>query len=257
MDLQIKNVLGVVLIIALVIGGYSAFSLSRSYAKAVSPTASRSFSVSGEGKAFAVPDIAEFSFSVITQGGNDLDKLQTDNNKKVAQAIEFVKTSGVKEADIKTSNYNVNPRYEYFNCASGYTCPPAKIVGYEINQTVTVKARDFDKVGTILSGVVTKGANSVSGLNFTIDNPEQVKNEARTKAIEQAKRQAKEVAKAGGFRLGKLISIDEFGNYPVMMESMSYGRGGAVDAAVKAVPAPIEAGSNEVVVNVTLRYAIK
>lgn len=258
MDTQIKNILGMVTIAALVVATGSAIVFTKSFSKSVSPTGSRSFSVQGEGKSVAVPDVAEFYFSVITDRSGSLTELQKENNEKMNKAIEYVKSQGVEERDIKTSGYDVNPQYEYFQCRAGGTCPPPKIKGYQVNQTVRVKVRDFDKVGTILSGVVQNGANSVTSLQFTLEDPYAAQNAARKEAIARAKTQAEQVAKAGGFRLGKLISIDDNGGYSPMV-AVSYGRGGAtMDSAVaKESVANVQPGSDEVVMTVTLRYEIK
>ena len=246
MNEKLKNYLGI-----------SAFSYSRTYSRMVEPGGYRSFSVVGDGKAVAVPDIATFTFSVLTEGGKDLATLQDQNSKKVNAAIDYVKSQGVKEADIKTATYNLEPRYEYSNC--GYRsdvsiCPPPEIVGYTIRQSVAVKIRDFSTIGTMLRGVVSKGINNVSQLNFTIDDPTSVENEARAEAIAKAKTKAKEIAKAGGFSLGRLISISENGVTPMpyYAKTATLGIGGG-DVAV----APeIEPGSEEVNVSVTLSYEI-
>ena len=259
MDKQIKNILGMVLIGFLVVSGLLAILLTQIVYKSVDPASNRTFSVNGEGEALAVPDIAKFSFGVISQGGVNLDALQEDNIKKTNSIIAYLKEEGVQDEDIKTSGYNVNPQYQYFECRSG-ACPPPKIVGYEINQQVQVKVRDLTEAGSFLSGVVARGANNVSGLNFTIEDPLAVQNEARKEAIERAQAQAEEVAKAGGFRLGKLIAIQENGGgYPTPY--MAYGRGGddmAMGSAEnKAIELSVAPGSNEVIVNVTLVYEIK
>ena len=185
----------------------------------------------------------------------DMKKKNTD---KVNKANVYVKSQGVDAKDIKTSGYNVNPRYQYYPCNERTVCPPASIVGYEVSQTVTVKVRDFAKVGALLAGVVTEGANSVSSLVFRQEDPAASQNEARQEAITEAKVHAKAVAKAGGFRLGKLLSIEEAGGYYPMY---AYGRGGAEADSVQNVKlqaAPvIEPGTEEVRMQVVLRYEIK
>lgn len=235
----------------------------RAYSRAAEPSSFRSFSASGEGKIVAIPDVAQFTFSVLTQGGKDLGTLQKENTTKVNRAIGVMKAAGVEEKDIKTEQYSVEPRYKYFDCRIAYdgsgvsACPPPEIVGYTVQQSVSVKARDFGKVGAMLADVVTSGANSVSQLNFTMDDPTEVQSQARAEAIQKAKIKAKAIARAGGFSLGKLLSIDESGPSPIYY---GYGMGGAkLEAAMDSVAAPapaIEAGSQEVKVNVTLRYEI-
>ncbi len=258
MDTQIKNIMGIVVIGALVVAALSAALFTWAFTRSVDPAATRSFSVQGEGKSIAIPDVAEFYFSVISDGEGGLSVLQKTNNEKMNKAVAYVKSQGVDDKDIKTSDYNVNPQYEYFPCREGGTCPPPRIKSYQVSQTVRVKVRDFDRVGDILSGVVQNGANSVSSLQFTLEDPYVAQNAARKEAIARAKAQAEQVAKAGGFRLGKLISIEDAGGYSPIMP-LAYGRGGAVNAvAVKetAVANP-EPGSDEVVMHVVLRYEIK
>lgn len=268
MNIQFKGFLSVAAGFAMLAIGYAALSFSGAYSRSIQPSSFRSFSVSGEGKAVVVPDIAQFSFSVVTQGGEDLASLQTQNTEKTNKAIKFIKDQGIKDEDIKTQQYDVQPRYQYYNCnptiyregvTASQPCPPPDIVGYTITQSVEVKIRDFEKIGDIMSGVIENGANQVSSLNFTLDDPASAENDARAEAIEEAQKKAEAVAEAGGFRLGRLLSIDEGYAGPYYPEA--YGRGGAMSfdtvAESKALPAPsIEAGSQDVVINVVLRYEI-
>lgn len=261
MEQKIKNYVGWATIFALVVVSVSAWIYAGSFAKQTDPASMRTFSVSGDGKVISVPDVATFTFSVITEGGKNLGELQKQNVEKVNKAIAFIKDNDVDEKDIKTEQYNVEPRYQYSNCSiyGGSVCPPAQIVGYTVRQSVLVKVRDFEKAGDIISGVVEKGANSVSQLQFTIDDPTKVLANARKQAIEKAKEKAEQIADAGGFSVGKLISIDEGGYYPTMYRNAkvtsetAYGMGGA-----DMSPSPaIEPGSQEVTVTVNLRYEIK
>jgi uncharacterized protein len=250
--------IAIVLIAFLFAAGYLCYVSA--YSKSVGPSSYRSFSVSGEGKITTIPDIAQFTFSVITEGAKDIAASQKDNTNKTNKAIDFLKAQGVEAKDIKTLSYSLDPRYQTYSCnykmeVGSQPCPPSEIVGYTITQTVSVKIRDFTKIGDILSGVITNGANSVSSLSFAIDDQTAVENQAREQAITKARDQAALVAKVGGFRVGKLISIDE--SYTPYY---AYGKGGSDVAMSSAIPqaAPtIEAGSQEVTVNVTLRYEIE
>lgn len=256
MDEKIKNALGGVAVIVGVLLTFATASYVSSYAKSVDPSSFRDFSVAGDGKAVIVPDVARFSFSVITEGGKDVGMLQQENTKKVNAINAYVKTEGVGEKDIKTLNYNIDPRYQYFSCSGdGKPCPPPEIVGYTINQSVQVTVRDFSKIGALLSGVVANGANSVSQLTFTVDDPTMVQNEARAEAIVKAKQKAQGLAAAGGFRLGKLLSIEESSSqppypYPMYDKAMGFGGGGSIAPA-------IEPGSQEISVSVILRYEMR
>lgn len=250
METKIKNYLGIAIIGTLIAGTYGILSFVRSY-EAVTETSS--FSTSAEGKTVAIPDIAQFSFSVITQGGMNLQEIQSENTNKANAAIAFVKSEGINLKDIITQGYNVEPRYQYFDCSGRQSsvCPPYEIAGYTITQSVLVKVRDFEKIGDLLSGVVQNGANTVSQLSFTVEDPADLENQAREKAIIKAKEKAKSIAKAGGFRLGKLLSINEGSYYPIRMFSTA-------ESKDEATPTPtIEPGSYDITINVTLTYEIK
>lgn len=261
MDNKIKNYLGFAIIIGVIAFSTAMLSYVRSYSRSIEPSTFRSFSVSGEGKVVAIPDVAQFTFSLITQGGKDIAALQRENTDKVNAIIGFIKSKNIEAKDIKTQNYNLDPRYQYFSCPfesrDAKPCPPPEIVGYMITQTVSVKIRDFSKIGDVLAGVVEKGANNVSQLSFEIDEPTKIQNEAREEAIKKAKEKANLIAKAGGFKIGRLLSINEgFSPIPVGRHFLDMeAKGGASSAPL---PAPvIEPGSQEVFVNVNLIYEIR
>lgn len=258
-----KSYMYVALTIALLAGAYAALSYVSTYSASVEPSSFRSFTVTAQGKVIAVPDVAEFNFSVVTEGGKDVGSLQKTNTEKMNKAIDFVKSNGVDVKDVKTSGYSISPRYQYYNCGqyingSVQPCPPAEIVGYTVTQNVDVKIRDFSAIGDILSGVVRNGANTVSQLQFTIDDPEKTRSDARADAIEKAKVQAEEIADAAGFSVGRLLSVDESGYSPVYYNNMRSVKAMAGGIADEAALAPvIEPGSEDVNVTVTLRYEIK
>lgn len=255
---QIKNYLYITIILALLLGAAASIKYVSAYSRSIQPSSFRSFNVSGDGKEVVVPDVGQFSFGVVTEGGKDIAKLQKENTDKINKAIEFLKGKNIDKKDITTENYSVDPRYQYFNCVSGRVCPPAEITGYSVSQTVSVKIRNFDVIGDTLSGVVQNGANNVSQLQFTIDDPTEVQNLARAKAITKAQAKAKAIAKAADFGLGRLLSIDEGSQpSPAPLGMGGYGIGGEM-ARDKAVSVPsIEPGAREVNVNVTLTYEIQ
>jgi uncharacterized protein YggE len=255
MDNKIKNYLGIAIIVSIIVVALAAAFSANSFSDAVRFSAQRNFSVSSDGKAVGIPDIAEFTFSVITEGGKNVGALQKENSDKMNKAIDFLKAQKIDSQDIKTQNYSLEPRYQYCSYVAGKTCPPPEIVGYSLTQTASVKIRDFSKISDILSGVVASGANSVSQLSFKVDDSTSLENQARTEAIQKAKQKAETVAKAGGFTLGRLLSIDEGGGYvPAYRYNVSSEMGGG---SVESVTPKIEPGSQEVSVSVTLRYEIK
>jgi hypothetical protein len=263
MDERVKNALGIVGVVAVALIAIA--SLTAAGALSRSATAGATFSVSGQGKASGVPDVAQFTFSVTTQGGLDIASLQRENIAKANEAIEFLKSEDVEAKDIETLGYDIQPRYQSFNCrpqpfspgAEVQPCPPSEIVGYTVTQTVQVKARDFSKTGSLISGVTERGANSVSGLNFTVDNPSQLQNEARAKAIQDAKEQAKSMAKAGGFKLGRLVLVSENGGHMPFARDLALESMANVGSSAPAPTPSLEPGSEQATAMVTLTYEIR
>ena len=216
--------------------------------------------VSGEGKIYAKPDVALISLGVTVQGSTvaDVTKKNTD---KMNAVIAVVKALKVDEKDIQTTNYSLTPNYSSQTLIysmpvlqSGNSTPT--IIGYTLEQDMQVKIRDFTKIGDIISQATASGANLVGSLQFTIDNPEQFKDQARAVAIKQAKINAQNLTKESGIDLGKLINVYESSSpYPVMYNSVSKAMGaGAVDSA----PVPtVQPGQQEIDVTINLTYQVR
>ncbi|MFA5967039.1 MAG: SIMPL domain-containing protein [Patescibacteria group bacterium] len=241
---------------ALIVFALSAVAYVYAYSRTMQPASA--FSVSAEGKVVMVPDTAKFTFTVVTQGGTDPVKLQKDNTTKVNAIIKYLQDQGIDKKDIKTEGYYLNPQYSYPVCREG-ACPPPKINGYEVRNITSVKTKDLDKAGALLSGVTEKGANEVSGLELTVDDKTAVENQAREEAMKKATDKARSMAKAGGFRLGRLLSIDEYSPGGVT-PMYGYGMGGGektISSPTPAVDVNVQPGSQEFIVNVNLRYEIR
>lgn len=220
---------------------------------------SRTFTVDGESTVNVTPDVAQFSVSLVTEGGKNVGEIQKQNIDKMNTVNAYLKDMGVEKKDLQTTQYSLSPRYSYPNCVRDgqSVCPPPSISGYTLNQSLSVKVRDLEKLGDILSGVVDKGANSVSGVNFVVDDPAVARNQARGEAIAKAKRNAMDIAKAGGFRVGKMTSLYEDQGSPVSpMYNYAEGMGGAAKS-MDAMAPTIEPGTNETKVHVTITYEIR
>ena len=246
----------VLLIVAL--GAYTQFTFKQARYFYSGPVI---INVVGEGEAIAVPDIATFTFSVRKEAA-DATTAQSQS-AEIANAItEYLEEAGIEERDVKTLYYNLNPRYEYPQriCAAGSYCPPGErtLVGYEVHQTMQVKVRDTDQAGTLISGVGERGATDVSGLQFTIDDEESIKAEAREKAIADAKEKAKKLADDLGVRVVRMTGFwEDQGAYP-------YGYGGDVrmESAMMSmdgggVAPSLPVGENTTTVRVNVSYEVK
>lgn len=208
-------------------------------------------SVQGQGKVTAVPDIATLNFGVQTGRQKTADvamRMLTENMTKV---VEAVKAAGVEEKDITTQYLSLNPSYDW---NEGRRIDQ----GFEASQSLVVKVRDLKSISTVLDAAIKAGANQAGSVGFTIDDPEDLRQEAREQAIADAKMKAQKLAADLGVTLGRMQGFWEDqsynGNYVMRAEAMDagggYGGGGPVAP-------PIPAGEQEVNVNVNITYKIR
>jgi hypothetical protein len=150
---------------------------------------------------------------------------------------------------MQTSNFSVQPLYEQ-NPAGVPQTEPAKIIGYQVFNQVTVIVRDLGKLGTALDAFVTSGVNEMYGVNFGIANPDPLTDEARDDAVKDAARKAALMAKSAGVKLGRIMSISESSSAPP--QPMYRAR-----AAMAAEAVPVAAGEQVLSADATLVYEIE
>lgn len=211
---------------------------------------SRTIAVSAQGKTTASPDLAELSFSVVTQGQNPA-TLSTANNDKMNAVLQFVKSQAIADADIKTTSYDLSPNYQWDkNTQRNY------ITGYTLTQTVEVKVRDLSKVASVIGGLAPLGVNQIGGVAFTFADEEKVLAAARADAFAKAIAKAKEMAAAAGVSLGRVVNVAESNYIPYKSYSLSsesaMGMGGAVPSAAPT----IQPGTQDITDNVSIVYEL-
>lgn len=209
------------------------------------------FSATATGKVFAKPDIANLTVGIKTEAKATAAEAVKDNTKKMNEIIEALKKVGIEEKDIKTTNYNLNPVYDWSTSRQ-------ILRGYEISQNVAVKIRDLDKIGEAIAKTTEKGANQIGNIEFTIDDEYELKAQARDGAIEKATEKAKEIAAKTGMKLGKIVNVyeNQVYNQPIYAnyaKDMAYGLGGASEISAPT----IQTGQNEVSVEVTVVWEVK
>jgi hypothetical protein len=219
--------------------------------KAIGSQNFNQISVSGVGKIKTSPDIASLTLGIETNG-KEIKDITQKNVTVMNKIIEGLKGLGIEPKDIQTTQYSVDSQYNWTEDAGRV------LIGYKISQNVDVKIRDFTKVGDVLNMATENGANVVNSLQFTIEDPEQLKAIAREDAIKQAKEKAATLAKQTGIKLGDIVNVyeDSYGYndmaYTESAKTMSVaGMGGS------AVPAQIETGEKEITVTINLTYKVK
>jgi uncharacterized protein YggE len=208
----------------------------------------RRMTLTGIGKVFVVPDMATISLGVSSFDKKASVAMRT-NSSAMAQVFGKLKEAGVEERDIQTSQLSLNPRWER---QSSNKQP--HITGYEAINTVTVRVRALDSVGTVLDVLTQAGANRINRISFGIQKPRPHQDEARKRAVADARSKAELYAQAAGVTLGSIISISENGVAPqpramARMEMDSMGGGGAA--------VPVSKGELGLQAHITIVYEIK
>lgn len=217
-----------------------------------------SITVSGEGEVTALPDIATITLTV-RESAKTVPEAQKLVETKIAQALKDISALGVDKKDTKTLSYTINPKYEQQQVATycvGYNCPPIKTVvtGYEVAESMQIKVRKIDQAGTVIGVIGKANITEVSGPEFTLEDMDKAKADAKALAIAQALEKAKVTAQSLHVGLGSIISFseDSVNRYPVMYEAkaMSVGAGVASDS----VTVPL--GESVIKSNVTITYSL-
>jgi hypothetical protein len=205
----------------------------------------RTLSVSGNGEVKAAPDQAQLSTGVVTQGRNASDALQA-NARAMNAIFDMLKSAGIAEKNIQTSNFSVSPRY-----ADSKNGAPQHIVGYDVSNTVTVLADKLDKVGPTIDALVAAGSNQIDGPTFSIADPGPLLAKAREAAVKDAMARAETLARAAGVSLGPITSISESGGYsqPQPMYKMAM-------SANAAPSTPVAGGEQSVSASVSMTWEI-
>jgi uncharacterized protein YggE len=256
-----QNITKVVKGVLITLGFLSLFLLISTIAKWDSLSdnnmAFNTINVAGTGEVIVIPDVAVFSFTV-TETSETVDTAQSLATSKINKALDALKAAGVEEKDLKTESYNIYPEYKWNQgiCYMG-SCPDGReeLVGYTVSQTTQVKVRDTKKAGEMLTLVGANGISNVSGLQFTLDDADSAKEEARSKAIADARVKAKKLAKDLGVDLGDVVSYyeDGPGGYPMYDDAMYMSA--KMESASMAPQLP--AGENTVISNVTVTFEIE
>lgn len=203
-------------------------------------------SVSGEGSVYGQPDVAVATLGVQATAATVADARSQASDKMNAM-LSALKDGGVAEQDIQTTQFSVDPQYDFSNNRQ-------TITGFMVNNIVSVKIHNIDKTGELIDAAVTAGGDQarVQGLQFTIDDPSSLQDEARKKAMTDAKRRADTLAQAAGVQLGAPRSISEGGGpTPIVLA------GQALDRFAGAPRTPIETGQLQVTIDVSVVYELK
>ncbi len=212
-------------------------------APAMAETAPPAISVTGEANVSVPPDLALVDGGVTSEAKTAREASDANNNA-MGKVLQALKTAGIDQKDVQTSRLSLQPQ-----SAPNRTGPSA-ISSYRASNRVTIRVRDVTKVANVIDTLVGAGANEIGGINFMVSQASKLLDEARDKAVADARRKAEIYAKAAGVTLGAPLSISEEGNAPPMpyRNKMSAGLQSA---------APVAQGEETLSVTVHVSWAIK
>jgi uncharacterized protein YggE len=206
------------------------------------PVPPAAISVTGEASVSVPPDLAQVDGGVTSDGKTAREASDT-NNAAMGKVLLALKGAGIDEKDYQTSRLSLQPQY------APNRSGPSPVVGYRASNRVTIRVRDVTKVANVIDVLVGAGANEVGGINFMVSQASKLLDDAREKAVADARRKADIYAKAAGVTLGEPLSISEEGSsVPVYRGKM---------AAPMAAGAQVAQGEETLSVTVSVTWAIK
>ncbi|PJK05060.1 hypothetical protein CO610_11260 [Lysobacteraceae bacterium NML95-0200] len=204
--------------------------------------------VEAEGSVQRAPDIAHIGTGVSTRAA-DTQSAMRQNAEEMHKVLDALQKAGIAERDIQTSGISLSPQYQYSENQ------PPRVSGFQANNRVQVKVRDLEKLGGIMDILVRAGANELHGPDFELDKPEEARDEARSRALAEARRRADHYAKALGLKVRRIVSIDEGQQLagmpaPLMMNARA-AKAEAFDAST-----PVAVGENDIRIRLAVVFEL-
>ncbi|HSB42302.1 MAG TPA: SIMPL domain-containing protein [Methylomirabilota bacterium] len=198
--------------------------------------------VTGTGSVTAAPDMAQISTGVVTQSPTAAGALAA-NSQAMERLLQALAAQGVAARDVQTTSISVSPLRR-----QGRDGQPPEITGYEVTNQVRVKVRDLSRLGRVLDQQVGQGANLVYGIQFGQQEPAPLLDEARRRAMADARRRAELYAAAVSLKVGRVVAVQETGAASPRPE---------LGARVAMAAAPVAPGEQEVQASVTVTFTLE
>jgi uncharacterized protein YggE len=236
--------LGLSILLCLGLAGFSLTGCSRKSNRTTKVT------VAGEATARVEPDTAVLTVSVVTQSAQAT-AAQQENARKSATVSEAVKKIGGSNVEIKTSDYTLQPQYDYRDNHL------PKIVGYDARNSVIVTMTDLQNVGAVIDAASNSGANSIDGISFVLRQTSPARGQALAEATQQAMNKANSIAQALGGRVLRVLEENESSTVGGDMASTYAGETMKSMDATRVNPTPIASGRLNIKSNVQLIVEIE
>ena len=208
--------------------------------------------VTGRGEVTATPDLAILNAGVEARA-TTVEKARSEAAQAMSEIIKVLNARGIRSGDIRTRFFNISPEYRF-----NERDRQQELVGYRVNNQITVKIRDLDSAGIIIDELATAGGDlvRVQGISFTIEDTAALESQARKKAVANLMAKAQEFAQLTGVQLGKPISLSESGGFSPRAVPQFLGRDFAEAVPAIAADTPISGGELTVTISVQGTFAI-
>lgn len=209
-------------------------------------TPEHTISVTGTGKVVISPDIADLRLGV-SSTARTVREARNDAASKMTAVIAALKHLGIDDKDIQTTTLSLQPTYDYSTNAN-----PPRLTGYMLSNAVAVTVRDLAKIGDAIDNSLAGGATTLDGVSFRVADETNAEKQARQAAMAEAQAKAKTLADAAGVSISGVASISE--SVAPIPYPMYYAA--SAGAATKDASTPVQAGTNEISVTLTVVYLI-
>jgi uncharacterized protein len=202
--------------------------------------------VAGTGEVSVSPDVADVVVGVMVQKPT-VTEAQSAAATAMTAVIAAIKKDGVDARDIVTVNVSLTPVYDYSSSGSA-----PRLVGQQFTNTVKVTVRNLSSIAAVIDDSIAAGATTVSSISFRLNDPKAVQAQARQAAMADARTKADALTGAAGVSVKGVAEITETTSNPTPVYYSS-----SLDAkAAAGVSTPIQTGTTDVVVQVTVSYLI-
>lgn len=201
-----KSLFRAAAISALILAGSATAAFAQTATASDAAFRATTLNLSAYGETRTAPDKATISLGVQTQAATAVEAIR-QNAERMTRVIETLKKSGIAAKDIQTSGLNLNPQYAYKEGEA------PRLTGYQASNTVTVTVHDLSRVGQAVDATVNAGADTVGGVSFGLEDSTAAENEARVKAVSALQAKADLYARATGYRVARLVSLNEGSSY--------------------------------------------
>jgi uncharacterized protein YggE len=186
--------------------------------------------VGADGKFESAPDTAVIQFNISVQE-NTSQAAYEHASKDVEQVRQVLRANNIEPKAANIGFLSVQPMYDWKN-------PKQKVIGYRVTTDVTLKLKDFAKIGSITQQLADANVSETQTLNYTLENIDDAKNKAVEDAYRHARNSADAIARASGRAVGELsfASVDTFENPRIVTRAMAR----PMAAMALAAPAPTE-----------------